>query len=124
MFKEFRTFISRGNVVDFAVGVIIGAAFGKIVSSLIADIIMPPIGMLIKGIDFKDLKLNLSSEASPVFIQYGNFIQILIEFLILAFVIFLFIRTLNRFKKKEEAKPVEPTASEVLLTEIRDLLKK
>jgi len=120
MFKEFKAFISKGSVIDLAIGVIIGGAFGKIVASLINDIIMPPIGYLIGGVNFKDLKVNMG-EAS---ITYGNFIQTVIEFLIIAFCVFLIAKLFNSFKKKEEAKPVEPTKSEKLLGEIRDLLKK
>ena len=117
----------RGNVVDLAVGIIIGLAFGKIVSSLVADIIMPPIGAIIGGINFTELKLTIKTFAEdPVTINYGNFIQTLIDFLIIAFAIFLIVKAMNRFKKKEEAKPVpdESPADIQLLTEIRDLLKK
>lgn len=126
--KEFKEFAMRGNVVDLAVGIIIGLAFGKIVSSLVADIIMPPIGAIIGGINFTDLKLTIKTFAEdPVTINYGNFIQTLIDFLVIAFAIFLIVKGINRFKKKEEAKPTEPAAPPAdiqLLTEIRDLLKK
>ena len=119
----------RGNVVDMAVGVIIGTAFGKIVSSLVKDIIMPPIGFVIGGVDFSDLKISFNSlheAAEPVTINYGVFLQTTFDFLIIAFVIFMMIKLLNRFKKKEEAKPAAPPApskEEVLLAEIRDILK-
>lgn len=135
-FKEFRDFAIRGNVVDMAVGVIIGGAFGKIVSSVVNDIIMPPIGWIIGGVNFKDLKVTLpvlptSSEASaPATINYGNFIQTIIDFAIIAFCVFLIIKLINRFTKKKAAedeknKPSAPVQSkeEILLTEIRDLLK-
>jgi len=131
--KEFKEFAMRGNVVDLAVGVIIGAAFGKIVASLINDIIMPPIGYLTGGIDFKNLKI-LIKEGDPakkiadVTINYGNFINTLIEFLIIAFCIFMIVRAINSLKKPEEAPAPAPdpgpTKEEVLLTEIRDLLAK
>ena len=127
MLKEFKAFIMRGNVVDLAVGVIIGSAFGKIVNSLISDIIMPPIGMLIGGIDFKDFKFTIGGVIDkPVTINYGNFLQISFEFLIIAFCVFLIIKAMNRLIKKEEtaAPPPPPSASEEYLKEIRDLLKK
>jgi large conductance mechanosensitive channel len=128
MLKDFKAFIMRGNVVDLAVGVIIGAAFGKIVNSLIADIIMPPIGMLIGGIDFKDFKFTMNAlSEKPVTINYGNFIQITVEFLIIAFCVFLIIKAMSRLMKKEETvppPPAPPSASEEYLKEIRDLLKK
>jgi large conductance mechanosensitive channel len=128
MLKEFRDFAMRGNVVDLAVGIIIGAAFGKIVSSLVADVIMPPIGALIGGINFTELKVTINTLADEaVTINYGNFIQTLVDFIIIAFAIFMLIKGINRFKKKEEAKPTEPAAPPAdiqLLTEIRDLLKK
>ncbi len=130
--KEFKEFAMRGNVVDLAVGVIIGAAFGKIVTSLVNDIIMPPIGYLTGGIDFKNLKI-LIKEGDPakkiadVSINYGNFINTLIEFLIIAFCIFMIVKAINSLKKPEptpEPAAAEPTKEEVLLTEIRDLLAK
>ena len=128
MLKQFRDFAMRGNVVDLAVGIIIGAAFGKIVSSLVADVIMPPIGALIGGINFTDLKFSINTFADGVVtINYGNFIQTLVDFIIIAFAIFMLIKGITRFKKKEEAKPAEPAATPAdiqLLTEIRDLLKK
>ncbi len=124
MIKEFKEFISRGNVIDLAVGVIIGGAFGKIVSSLVADLIMPLIGIISGGIDFKELSLTIGAEK----IMYGSFIQSLVDFFIIAICIFLIIKLLNKFKKKNEKKtdePVvpEPSREEILLTEIRDLLK-
>jgi large conductance mechanosensitive channel len=128
MIKEFKSFIMRGNVVDLAVGIIIGAAFGKIVTALINDIIMPPIGMLIGGINFKDFVLKIGGAADkPVTINYGNFIQITIEFVIIAFCVFLIVKGVNVMNKKEEAKqadPAPPSQQEEYLKEIRDLLKK
>lgn len=123
LFKEFGAFISKGNVIDLAVGVIIGAAFGKIVSSLVDDIIMPLVGMLIGGIDFTSLSVKVG-EAT---LAYGNFIQNVIDFLIVALCIFLFIKAINSFKRKKEEAPAEPPKKDeqiVLLEEIRDLLKK
>ncbi len=131
--KEFREFAVRGNVVDMAVGIIVGAAFGKIVSSLVGDVVMPPIGWLIGGVDFSDLAIHLPAMIegkAPVVIAYGKFLQTILDFTIIAFVIFVVIKGLNKLKKKEEeaapaAAPVEPPPSkeELLLTEIRDLLK-
>lgn len=134
--KEFKTFAMRGNVVDLAVGVIIGGAFGKIVSSIVNDIIMPPIGLLLGGVNFSDLffaidgqsydSLAKAREASAPLIAYGAFLQTVIDFLIIAAVIFFLVKGLNSLKKKEEAKPAAPPApsnEEVLLTEIRDILK-
>jgi len=129
MIREFKEFAMRGNVVDLAVGVVIGAAFGKIVSSVVADVIMPPIGVLLGGVDFTDLKLVLKEavgEAPAVTLNYGSFIQTCIDFLIIAFAIFLLVKGINSLKRKEaEAPPAPPapSAEEVLLTEIRDLLK-
>jgi len=125
----------RGNVVDMAVGIIIGGAFGKIVSSFVADIIMPTIGLLMGGVDFTDLKFNLKEAvmeggqvaAAAVSINYGNFIQTAIDFIIIALAIFMMIKGMNSMKKKEEEKPAAPPApskEEVLLTEIRDALRK
>ncbi|MDU3818749.1 large-conductance mechanosensitive channel protein MscL [Mixta calida] len=127
-FKEFRDFAMRGNVVDLAVGVIIGAAFGKIVSSLVANIIMPPLGLLIGGVDFKQFKWVLKSaqgETPPVVMEYGIFLQNIFDFIIIAFAIFIAIKLMNKLhKKKEVEKPAaKPSAEETLLTEIRDLLK-
>jgi large conductance mechanosensitive channel len=129
--KEFKEFISRGNVVDLAVGVIIGAAFGKIITSLVDDILMPPLGFLIGGVDFSEKKLVLVSadainKVEEVAIRYGNFINAVIQFLIVAFCIFVVIKTMNTLKRKEEVAPLTPPApskEETLLTEIRDLLK-
>jgi len=130
--KEFKEFAMRGNVVDLAVGVIIGAAFGKIVSSLVNDIIMPPIGFLLGGIDFSDKKIILvqadaAKKVAEVAIRYGTFINSIIDFVIVAFCIFLVIKGINSMKKKEEEAPAAapaPSNEEVLLTEIRDLLAK
>ena len=132
--QEFKEFAINGNVVDMAVGIIIGGAFGKIVTSLVNDVIMPPIGMIIGGVNFNGLRLVLKSAtvdaagvASPeVAINYGAFIQVLFDFIIVAFCIFMMIKGLNSLKKKKEeapAAPPAPTKEEVLLTEIRDLLK-
>ena len=136
MFSEFKKFAMRGNVVDMAVGIIIGAAFGKIVSSFVNDVIMPPIGMMMGNVDFSALYVNLSDtaydslaaaqEAGAPVIAYGQFINTILDFVIVAFAIFMVIRGMNSMKKKEEeapAKPPEPSAEEKLLTEIRDLLK-
>jgi large conductance mechanosensitive channel len=130
--KDFKEFTMRGNVVDLAVGVIIGAAFGKIVTSLVNDVLMPPIGYLTGGIDFKYLKLVLkqgdpAKKIADVSINYGNFINVVIEFLIVAFCIFMVVKAVNSLKKPVEAAPVAdpvPTQEEVLLTQIRDLLAK
>lgn len=128
MIQEFKTFIMRGSVIDLAVGVIMGGAFGKIVNSLVADIIMPPIGLAIGQVNFKDLKIIIGGTAEPpVTWNYGNFIQVVVEFLIIAFAIFMVIKAINTLKKKEEAKPApepQPSTQEKLLMEIRDLLKK
>jgi len=127
---EFKAFALKGNVVDMAVGIIIGLAFGKIVSSAVNDIIMPPIGVLLGGVNFTDLKvvIKAATETVPaVTWNYGNFIQVIIDFLIVAFVIFLMVKAMNPAKKKEEEAPTAPpapTKDQVLLTEIRDLLKK
>ncbi len=144
LLNEFKEFAMRGNVVDMAVGVIIGGAFGKIVSSFVADVIMPPIGLLVGGVNFTDLKFEMKAAAPAVLdeagnvvkeateavtLNYGNFLQVTFDFLIIAFCIFMFIKFLSNFKKKEEEKPAEPAAEpeptkeELLLTEIRDLLK-
>ena len=128
IFKEFRDFAMRGNVVDLAVGVIIGAAFGKIVSSLVANIIMPPLGLLIGGVDFKQFSWVLKpavGETPAVVMQYGIFLQTIFDFVIVAFAIFMAIKLMNKmYKKKEVEKPVpKPSAEETLLSEIRDLLK-
>ncbi|HPI93788.1 MAG TPA: large-conductance mechanosensitive channel protein MscL [Deltaproteobacteria bacterium] len=126
MMKEFKEFAMRGNVVDMAVGIIIGAAFGKIVSSLVADVIMPPIGIALGGVDFSDLAIVLRAavdQTPAVTLSYGKFIQTVIDFVIIAFAIFVLIKGINTFKRKEEEKPAEPTKDQVLLMEIRDLLK-
>jgi large conductance mechanosensitive channel len=136
MVKEFKEFIARGNVVDLAVGVIIGAAFGAIVSSLVADIIMPPIGYFLSGIDFSSLKIQITPDVmdatgkvtkAGVAIAYGNFVNKVINFLIVAFVIFLVVKGVNSLKRKEAeapSVPPAPSAEEKLLAEIRDILAK
>lgn len=130
MLQEFKTFAMRGNVVDMAVGIIIGGAFGKIVSSLVSDVIMPPIGLILGGVDFSNLAITLktaNAEQPAVMLKYGMFINTVIDFLIVAFAIFMVIKGMNSLKKKEEEKPAapaEPPADVKLLTEIRDLLKK
>ena len=130
MMQEFKDFAVKGNVVDMAVGIIIGAAFGKIVSSFVADVIMPPIGVMLGGVDFSNLAIILkeaAGEAPAVMLSYGKFIQTMIDFTIVAFAIFIAVKAINKMKKeKEEAPeaPPEPTKEELLLTEIRDLLKK
>ena len=135
--KEFKAFALKGNVMDMAVGVIIGGAFGKIVTSLVNDIIMPPIGLLVGGVDFTNLKLVIKkavveggAEIAPaVTWNYGAFIQQVVDFTILAFCVFMMVKVMNKLLKKEEAKPAPapappaPSKEEVLLTEIRDILK-
>ncbi len=127
---EFKTFALKGNVIDMAVGIVIGLAFGKIVSSIVNDIVMPPIGLLIGGVNFTDLSIVLkeASEAGPaVAINYGNFIQVVFDFLIIALAVFMTVKLLNAARKKKEEAPAPPpalTKQEELLTEIRDLLKK
>ena len=143
MMKEFKEFAMKGNVVDMAVGIIIGGAFGKIVSSVVNDIIMPPIGVLVGGVDFKNLAVtikegipagtdaagNAIAAIPAVTLKYGNFIQVTFDFLIIAFAIFMMIKAMNSLKRKEEATPAAPAApppptkEEVLLGEIRDILK-
>lgn len=126
LFKEFRDFAMRGNVVDLAVGVIIGAAFGKIVSSLVANIIMPPLGLLIGGIDFKQFKWVLKAadgNTPAVVMDYGIFLQNVFDFVIVAFAIFMAIKLMNKLYKKEAPAPKGPSTEEKLLAEIRDLLK-
>lgn len=132
--KDFKDFAVKGNAVDMAVGVIIGAAFGKIVSSIVDDLIMPPIGWLIGGVNFKDLKVNLPSvdlgveKMAPATINYGNFLETLLDFVIVAFCVFMLVKAINRIYRKKEATipklstPI-PTKEEELLSEIRDLLK-
>ena len=130
--SEFREFAIKGNVVDLAVGVIIGGAFGKIVTSLVDQIVMPPIGWLIGGVDFADLKLALpvnptNPTGDPAFIEYGAFINVLIQFVIVAFVIFMMVKLINKLRRQQaaepDAAPAAPTATEQLLIEIRDELK-
>ena len=125
---DFKAFVLRGNVVDLAVGVVIGAAFGKIVSSLVDQIIMPPIGVLIGGVDFSSYKWILKAAGADgkgeVAVQYGAFFNTMIQFLIIAAAIFLVVQVVNRMVKKQAAAPAPPAADVVLLTEIRDLLKK
>ncbi len=120
MLKEFRDFINRGNVIDLAVAVIIGAAFTAIVNSLVNDIIMPIVGVILGGIDFTALAITVGTAK----ITYGNFIQAIINFVIIAFVVFLIVRSINNMTKKKEAAPAAPPADVALLTEIRDLLKR
>jgi len=130
MMKEFKSFAMRGNVVDMAVGIVIGAAFGKIVSSFVTDVLMPPIGMLLGGVDFAKLAITLreaSEGVEAVTIRYGVWINTVIDFIIIAFAIFIVVKGINNMKKKEEEKPApppEPSKEEVLLTEIRDALRK
>ena len=134
--QEFKDFAVKGNAVDMAVGVIIGGAFGKIVSSIVDDIIMPPIGWLIGGVNFSDLKYTLPqveipgvTAAAPATINYGNFLQTLLDFIIIAFCVFMMVKGINKLSKKKEEEPAapapdpEPTNEEKLLSEIRDLLK-
>jgi large conductance mechanosensitive channel len=136
MLKEFKEFAMRGNVIDMAVGIIIGGAFGKIVTSLVNDVVMPPIGLLLGNVDFSNLFLSLNGTAYPSvaaaesagapLIRYGVFVNTVLDFLIVAFVIFMIIRMMNRFKRKQEAAPAAPpapSAEEKLLAEIRDVLK-
>jgi large conductance mechanosensitive channel len=130
MMSEFRDFAMRGNVVDMAVGIVIGGAFGKIVSSFVNDVLMPPLGILLGGVDFTDLAVPLKAaagEVPAVTLNYGTFVQTLVDFIIIAFAIFMVIKAMNTLKKKKEAAPPAPpkqSAEEILLTEIRDLLKK
>jgi large conductance mechanosensitive channel len=136
MLKDFKDFAMRGNVVDMAVGIVIGAAFGKIVSSFVSDILMPPIGLLLGDVNFSNLFVNLSDgayatleaakEAGAVTLNYGAWLSTVIDFIIVAFAIFLVVKQMSRLKKQEEeapAAPPEPTKEETLLSEIRDLLK-
>jgi large conductance mechanosensitive channel len=129
MMNEFKAFAVKGNVVDMAVGIIIGAAFGKIVTALVSGVIMPPIGVLLGGVDFSDLAIVVKEavgDAPAVVISYGAFIQTLLDFTIVAFAIFLLVKGINNLKKKEEEAPKAPpipSKEEILLTEIRDLLK-
>jgi large conductance mechanosensitive channel len=130
-FSEFKAFALRGNVIDLAVGVVIGASFGKIVSSLVDNIIMPPIGVLIGGIDFADLVVKIGSPVADAkgvvtggaIIKYGVFLNTILQFIIVAIAIFLVVKLMNRLTKKQEAAPAPPSAEVTLLTEIRDVLK-
>jgi large conductance mechanosensitive channel len=128
--KEFKEFAVKGNVMDMAIGIIIGAAFGKIVSSFVNDVMMPPLGLLVGNVDFSDLAITLKEavgETPAVVLRYGAFIQTVIDFTIIAFAIFIMIKWINTLKKKEEAAPAappKPSAEVTLLTEIRDLLKR
>jgi large conductance mechanosensitive channel len=128
--KEFKTFAMKGSVLDMAVGIIIGAAFGKIVASFVSDVLMPPLGMMLGGVNFTDLKFIIkeaTTNEAAVSLNYGNFIQVTVDFLIVAFAIFMMIKAMNSIKKKDEVAPVappKPSKEELLLTEIRDLLKK
>jgi len=130
-FSEFKAFAMRGNVVDLAVGVVIGAAFGKIVTSLVENVVMPPIGFLIGGIDFSDLVLRIGTPVADakgvvtggVILKYGVFLNTIFQFIIVAIAIFVVVKLMNRLIRKEEAAPAPPPADVVLLTEIRDLLK-
>lgn len=138
MFKEFKEFAMGGNVVDMAVGIVIGAAFGTIVTSLVSDIIMPPIGLLMGGVDFTNIfsvikeggtagpyaTLEAAAAAGAVTVNWGSFINTLISFLVIAFAIFMVVRGINKMRKEKEAEPEAPPAQEVLLTEMRDLLHK
>ena len=127
MLQEFKKFAIKGNAIDMAVGIIIGAAFGKIVSSLVSDVVMPPIGVLLGGVDFSNLSVTLkqaTDTTEAVLLNYGLFINTVIDFTIIAFVIFILVRQINKFKKKEEAMPAKPSEDILLLREIRDSLKK
>lgn len=131
MMSEFKDFAMRGNVVDMAVGIVIGGAFGKIVSSFVADVLMPPIGLLLGGVDFSDLGIMLKDavgDTAAVMINYGTFIQTVVDFVIIAFAIFLVVKAMNSMKQPEEEPAPEPdpepSAQETLLGEIRDLLKR
>ena len=135
LIKEFKEFAMRGNVLDMAVGIVIGGAFGKIVSSFVEDILMPPIGVLMGGVNFSDLKIVFKQAVMDgenvvtpeVALRYGNFIQVIFDFLIIAFAIFMLLKAVNKFNKKKEEAPAEPPAPPAdvqLLTEIRDLLQK
>ena len=137
MMKEFKDFAMRGNVVDMAVGIVIGGAFGKIIASFVKDVLMPPIGMLMGGVDFTQMfraldgntyeTLEAAAEAGAATLNYGMFIQTVVDFMIIAFAIFMVVRAMNKMKQKEEAAPKAPPApskEEVLLTEIRDALRK
>ncbi|MDD4871443.1 MAG: large-conductance mechanosensitive channel protein MscL [Kiritimatiellae bacterium] len=131
MIKEFKEFAVKGNVVDMAVGIIIGASFGKIVNSLVTDVLMPPLGMILGGVDFSALKIAMHSplkpDAAAVEIKYGIFINTMVDFIIVAIAVFLLVKGINALRRKQESAPVAPPApsnEEKLLGEIRDLLKK
>jgi large conductance mechanosensitive channel len=130
LIDEFKSFALKGNVIDLAVGIIIGIAFGKIVSSMVSDIIMPPLGLIIGGVNFTDLKLIMKAAAEThpaVTWNFGNFLQACFDFMVVAFVVFMIVKALNAAKKKEDkvpTTPLPPSREEILLTEIRDLLKK
>ncbi len=132
MVKEFKAFVMRGNVLDMAIGIVIGAAFGKIVSSFVGDLLMPVLGLLLGGVNFSDLKIVLKEAvmqgeeviAPEVVFGYGNFIQVVFDFIIIALAIFMLVRAINKAQKKKEEAPAAPAADVQLLTEIRDLLKK
>ena len=127
MLNEFKAFAMRGNVVDMAVGIIIGAAFGKVVSSLVSDVIMPPLGMITGGVSFSDLALSLGKGDEAATLNYGMFIDTVLNFLIVALAVFFLIKVVNSLQKKEQAKPAEapkPSAEVQLLSEIRDLIAK
>ena len=134
MLEDFKKFIMRGNVVDLAVGIVIGAAFGKIVSSLVADVLMPPIGMLMGGVDFSGLFVSLNGASFPTLaaaklagaptLNYGMFANTVVDFLIVSAAIFVVVKLISRLQKKEAAAPAKPSMEEQLLTEIRDLLRK
>lgn len=130
MIKEFKEFAVKGNMVDMAVGIIIGAAFGKIVTSLVTDVLMPPLGVVLGGVDFSGLALTLKDavgSAPAVALNYGKFLQSVVDFTIIAFAMFVAIKAINKLKRTEEAAPTvppKPSNEEVLLTEIRDLLKR
>ena len=126
MMQEFKEFAVKGNVVDMAVGIVIGGAFGKIVSSFVADVIMPPIGVMLGGVDFSKLAYTVKDavgDAPAVVVSYGKFIQTILDFIIIAFAIFVVVKAINSLKRKEAEAPAEPSAQEKLLGEIRDLLK-
>ncbi|MEA2007139.1 MAG: large-conductance mechanosensitive channel protein MscL [Patescibacteria group bacterium] len=129
--EEFKKFAMRGNVVDLAVGIVIGGAFGKVVSSLVSDVLMPPIGVMLGGVDFSKLSLTIQKAVmengeivkEAIALNYGSFIQTIVDFVIIAFAIFMIVKAMNKMQKKEEEKSKEPPKEEKLLTEIRDILK-
>jgi large conductance mechanosensitive channel len=124
VFSEFRDFINRGNVIDLAVGVIIGGAFGKIVTSVVGDVLMPVIGIAMGGLNFSTLAVQIGGTAeAPVLLKYGTFIQAVVDFLIVAFCVFMLVRAVNAVRKPKAAAPAGPTPTEALLAEIRDVLR-